>query len=90
MSIANASCKFIRIEDNVEVEYQITAEVCPIIPGNFSGPPDQCYENEGGEVEILSTRRNGYHTDEWPFSESETDFSMKNVWAASSHQIEKI
>lgn len=35
-------------EDYIEVQYTAT----PFIPGNTFGPPESCYPDEGGEVEI--------------------------------------
>jgi hypothetical protein len=34
------------------VEYLVKAEVSPSNPGRTSGPPEKCYQPEGGEVEL--------------------------------------
>src|SRR5574340_483077 len=34
------------------VTYTVRAEVSPFIPGRVSGPPENCYPPEGGEVEV--------------------------------------
>lgn len=31
----------------------------PVIPGRFSGPPEDCYPDEGGEFEFEVLDRNG-------------------------------
>lgn len=36
------------------VEYLVKAEVSPYDPGRLSGPPENCYPPEGGEVEAKS------------------------------------
>ena len=36
-----------------EERYQIEGEVSAYVPARTSGPPDNCYPAEGGEVEIL-------------------------------------
>jgi len=40
----------ITADDGTELE--IHGEVEPIRPGRFSGPPELCYPEEGGEVEV--------------------------------------
>ena len=35
-----------------EQTFEIEGTVSPIIHGVFSGPPERCYPDEGGEVEI--------------------------------------
>ncbi len=47
----------VRGEDEFEVE--VTGDVAPIIPGRYSGPPEDCYPDEGGEVESLSASLDG-------------------------------
>ena len=34
-----------------ECEWEILYHVSPVIPGRLSGPPDQCYPDEGGEID---------------------------------------
>ena len=72
--------RFTRIEDNdEEVEFEVTGSVSPIVYGRFSGPPEDCYPTEGGEVLIESVYRNGSLmsdrdlADAWPFSDDETN-----------------
>jgi len=44
----------------VEHEYVITVLYLPLIPGKLHGPPEDCYPDEGDEVEdILSVTLNG-------------------------------
>lgn len=43
------------IEIKVEVEYDAT----PYRPAQTYGPPEACYPEEGGEVEITATTYNG-------------------------------
>lgn len=37
-----------------EVEIVVTYNMTPIIPERVSGPPEDCYEAEGGDIELYS------------------------------------
>jgi len=43
---------FCVIRDGVEADLTIQANVSPHVPGRYFGPPEKCYPDEGGEVEI--------------------------------------
>ena len=43
---ADCDCK----ADDVDVE--VVGTVTPTVPGRYSGPPEDCYPDEGGEVEV--------------------------------------
>lgn len=47
------------IRDDAEVELTIQANVSPLVPGKLFGPPEKCYPDEGGEVEIESIMHQG-------------------------------
>lgn len=49
----NITFKAIGLTFNAEVEH------CPVIPGRYSGPPEDCYPDEGGETEVLTITCNG-------------------------------
>lgn len=49
-----------RVEaDDSEKEYEISGTVSPFIRGRYTGPPDQCFPDEGGEVEVTSIKLAG-------------------------------
>jgi len=50
-----AITKTLLIED-VEHEVEVSANVTPFDPGRFTGPPEDCYPPEGGEVEDIEGR----------------------------------
>ena len=35
-----------------DLEFECGLDVSPIIPGRFSGPPEDCYPDEGGDVDF--------------------------------------
>jgi len=55
MTTYTAQLTVVRTLNNEEAEVvvDLTADVSPVIPGRFSGPPESCYPAEGGEVENL-------------------------------------
>ena len=38
-------------EELDEVEVEVTGRVTPFVRGRYSGPPERCYPDEGGDVE---------------------------------------
>ncbi|MBY0277913.1 hypothetical protein K2Z84_21475 [Candidatus Binatia bacterium] len=38
-----------------EIEVEIEGNATPVVPGRYSGPPELCYPDEGGEAEIESS-----------------------------------
>jgi hypothetical protein len=42
-----------------ELDLLVTANVTPVRPARISGPPENCYPAEGGEVEIESIKLDG-------------------------------
>lgn len=40
-----------------EIEYEFEGRVSPLIRGRYSGPPELCHPDEGGEVEIEAAYR---------------------------------
>lgn len=48
---------FTRVNDSLEeIIIDVTFTYSPPVPGRYSGPPDRCYPDEPGEVEIHSAR----------------------------------
>ena len=47
------------IDGGIEIEYEVTGTVTPVIPAKTWGSPEHCYPQEGGEVEILSVKEDG-------------------------------
>ena len=45
--------------DMVEIEVDIKAEISPYDPGRIDAAPEDCYPEEGGDVEILEITVNG-------------------------------
>ena len=43
----------------VGLEFEAEVDYLPITPGRFSGPPEHCYPDEGGEIEILTLTHEG-------------------------------
>ena len=42
------------IKTTIELEIEVGANVTPYVPAQTSGPPENCYPEEGGESEIQS------------------------------------
>jgi hypothetical protein len=42
------------------LHFEAEAEYYPIIPAKISGPPEDCYPEEGGEIEIHSLKCGGH------------------------------
>ena len=57
--LARVSTTYLREEDKGEVEYTISADVSPFVPGQLSGPPENCYPDEGGECEDIEVTLDG-------------------------------
>lgn len=49
-------------EIDIEVEYSVSA----YYPAKISGPPEDCYPAEGGEIETLTAYRDGQAIDLTP------------------------
>jgi hypothetical protein len=45
-----------RITYTLELEFEIEADVSPVVPARLCGPPEACYPEEGGEVDIREVR----------------------------------
>lgn len=45
--------------DGVEIEVELTGSLSPYDPGCTSGPPENCYPPEGGEVEDIEAKVQG-------------------------------
>lgn len=68
-----------------EVELEIEGSVSAIILGKYHGPPEDCYPDEGGDVEILKVTRNGIDiTDEALTSAEQEEVETKLREAAES------
>lgn len=39
-----------------DAEYSVECLMEPVIPGRISGPPENCYPSEGGEIEFVGCR----------------------------------
>lgn len=42
-----------------EIEVEVSANVSPVIPAKISGPPEDCYPEEGGEVGDIEAEVDG-------------------------------
>jgi hypothetical protein len=42
------------------LSFQAEADYYPIVPAKISGPPEDCYPEEGGEIEIFSLKCEGH------------------------------
>lgn len=47
------------IHDGEDVTLTIVGYVTPIVRGRYFGPPERCYPDEGGEVEITDVTCDG-------------------------------
>lgn len=47
------------IYDGEDVTLTVSGSVEPLVRGRYFGPPERCYPDEGGEVEITSVTRDG-------------------------------
>lgn len=54
-----------------EKTYEVTASVSGYVPAKISGPPENCYPAEGGEVEIESITLDGKEVEQNSFSPKE-------------------
>jgi hypothetical protein len=57
----------------LEKDYEITGNVSKVIPARTYGPPEDCYEAEGGEVEIELITLDGQEVDQDIFSPHELE-----------------
>lgn len=39
-----------------EIELEVEGNVEPIVHGHYSGPPERCFPDEGGDVEVTSVK----------------------------------
>ena len=67
-------------EIGIEVEYSIS----DYDPGCCSGPPENCYPPEGGEVEIISATTE----DGLPFSWTDDQDERWSTWIAENHDFD--
>ncbi len=42
-----------------ELEIEVTGTATPFVRGRYSGPPEKCYPDEGGEIEDLAATHKG-------------------------------
>ena len=54
---------------------ELTFTISPYDPGVRSGPPEDCYPPEGGEVEILSVLRDGKE-----FELDDSELELARIW----------
>jgi hypothetical protein len=72
MSNRRYDIEWYREEDDKEEVYDVIGTVEAMIRGRFSGPPESCYPDEGGEAEITKiTDSDGKLVDIAIFSEEE-------------------
>lgn len=45
--------------DDEELELEVTADVEPFVPGKLTGPPEDCYPDEGGTADITDIKLDG-------------------------------
>lgn len=53
-------------DDTHEVQVTVTGDVTPVTKGRYHGPPELCFPDEGGEVEVIETMVNGQTIDLTP------------------------
>lgn len=39
-----------------EIELEIEGDVEPVVHGHYSGPPERCFPDEGGDVDVTSVK----------------------------------
>lgn len=68
-------------EGTCEIEVEIRGEVTPIRHGKFTGLPELCYPDEGGEVDIT-----GCWANEEPFElfGNEYELATEALWKAAN------
>lgn len=66
-----------------EKEYEVSASVSKYVPAKISGPPENCYPAEGGEVEIDSITLNGKDVDLEDFSPKEIEKMEEQLFEAA-------
>ena len=54
----NKTCIIYTPEDE-ELEYEVEYEAEPYVPARIYGEPDDCYPEEGGEIDLISVKLNG-------------------------------
>lgn len=73
--------------DDVELEIQLYWT--PIIPGKFYGPPEDCYEDEGGDCEIISIKLDGQPWSGELTPEQESDI-LYNGWQEANNNYDGV
>lgn len=78
------------IEDKVSfpepVFYEVTFDATPSIPGYVSGPPEDCYPSEPGEIEILTVKLDGLPLQDYGLSSEK----LEKIEAYILAQLEKL
>ena len=55
----SGTISFVIERDGADLELEVEGQVSSIVPGKYTGPPENCYPDEGGDVDILSVKLNG-------------------------------
>ena len=72
-------------ESTYEVEVLISGDVTPVREGRFYGPPELCFPDEGGEVDITEISANGRL---FELTEEETKLAIEALWMAANEKWE--
>jgi len=67
----------------VEREYEVVGHVSRIVPARVSGPPEDCYPAEGGEVEDMTITLDGQKFDQSEFSPKQIEKMEEMLFEAA-------
>jgi len=67
----SGTISFAIVRDDAEIELEIEGTVSAFYPGNYSGPPDSSFPDEGGEAEIVKITNNGIEFPEKSLTDAE-------------------
>ena len=62
--------------DGIELEIKVTGDYIPFVPGKYFGPPEKCYPDSGGWVEITSAI---YNEEEIELTKNELEYAEEKL-----------
>ena len=68
-------------DSTYEVEVLVSGDVTPIRKGQFYGPPELCFPDEGGEVDIIDCWVNG---NLFELLDNEYELAIEALWEAAN------